>query len=245
MRRLSPSGARERTRPTASTWPCTTWPPSGSPTRSAGSRLIASPGWSAPRPVRASVSGTTSKARLPALLSTTVRQTPATETESPTAELAAVSVPLTTSREPSKAATVPTSRTIPVNMRQRLRLAQVRLQEDVLARGLGMLVEELDRLGELGQRVRPVSREHWRDEQEQLVDEACREERGGEGRPALEQERLDAFGRERAQLLFERPAAQLELGALRQRPAPEGEPPGLPVGSDVTRVEARRVSPHG
>src|SRR2546421_9387001 len=120
-------------RPTASTWPCTTWPPSGSPTRSADSRFTRSSAASPPRAVRDSVSGTTSNARRPSPASTTVRHTPATETESPTATPPAVSGAPTTSREPSKAATVPTSRTMPVNTRQRLRLVQVRLQQHVLA----------------------------------------------------------------------------------------------------------------
>ena len=39
MRRPSPSGSLERTRPTPSTCPCTMWPPSSSPSRSAGSTL--------------------------------------------------------------------------------------------------------------------------------------------------------------------------------------------------------------
>src|SRR3954469_5478277 len=94
-----------------------TWPPSRSPTRSEASRLTGLPGSRRPSAVRASVSGTTSKARGPSA-SITVRQTPATATESPTAALAAVSAAATTSRESSKETTVPSSRTIPVNMRQ-------------------------------------------------------------------------------------------------------------------------------
>ena len=43
MRRPSPSGSLERTRPTPSTCPCTMWPPSSSPRRSAGSTLRSVP----------------------------------------------------------------------------------------------------------------------------------------------------------------------------------------------------------
>ena len=62
---------------------------------------------------RASVSPTTSKASVPFRASTTVRQTPSTETESPTA---GASVDSTTSLPSSNDATRPRSRTIPVNM---------------------------------------------------------------------------------------------------------------------------------
>ena len=53
--------------------------------------------------------------------------------------------------------------------------------------------------------------DHRCDEEHQLVDEAGGEERGRDRRAALEQERLHALGRERAQLVLERAAAQLEL----------------------------------
>src|SRR5581483_9538909 len=185
------------------------WPPSGSPTLTGASRLTRVPSSSRPRAVRVSVSGTTSKARLPFPTSTTVRQTPATATESPTVAPAAVSAAATTSREPSNAATVPTSLTMPVNMRQRLRLVQVRLEENVVARGLDPDVEEVERRAELSEDVRPFAGENRRDEEEQLVHHARGEECGRERGPALEQERLDAVGAERAQLLLQRAVAQL------------------------------------
>src|SRR6476659_7917360 len=222
MRRPSPSGATERTRPTTSTWPCTTWPPSWSPTRRDGSTFTSPPGSRRPSAVRESVSGTTSNASRPSAVSTTVRQTPATATESPTAAPAAVSGAATTSREPSKASTVPSSRTMPVNMRQRLRLAEVRLQKEVVSRGFRAKVEELVWRREVAEQVVPRARENRRDEQQQLVDEAGLEKRRGEGRAAFEQERLDAVRGERLELLLERAAAQLELGSLRQRAAAEG-----------------------
>ena len=91
----------------------------------------------------------------------------------------------------------------------------------------------------------PSPGERRRDEDEQLVDEVGGEERRRERRPALEQQRLHALGGERAQLLLERAGAQLELGALRQRPAAEREPARLARGADVARVEPRRVGAHG
>src|SRR4051794_37734515 len=184
-RRPSPSDVTERTRPTASTWPCTTWPPSGSPTRSDGSTFTGSPGSRLPSAVRDSVSGTASNASRPSSFATTVRQTPATAMESPTAAAAAVSGAATTSREPSNASTMPSSRTMPVNMRPRLRLAQVRLHQEVFSYGLDVTVQKLDRRRQIAEKRRPRAREDGRDEQEQLVDEAGLEERGRESRAAF------------------------------------------------------------
>ena len=97
---------------------------------------------------------------------------------------------------------------------------------------------------ELAEEARPVARQGRRDEDEQLVDEPGLEERRRERRPALEQDRLHALGRERRELLLERPRAQLELGARRQRPAAEREPARLPGDRDISRVEPRRIGPH-
>src|SRR3954471_14027046 len=105
-------------------------------------------------------------------------------------------------------------------------------------------MQKLHRRSQIAEDRRPRAREDGRDEQEQLVDEAGLEERGRESRAAFEQERLDALHRERAQLLLEQAAAQLELGSLRQRPPPEGEPPRLTRGTGVAGVEPRRVGPH-
>ena len=108
MRTPSPSGSTAMTLPVPSTWPCTWWPPSGSPARSAGSTLT--------RPANAftreTVSGTTSKESRPGSTATTVRQTPSIATESPSSAVVADS---TTSLAPSYEATFPTSRTSPVN----------------------------------------------------------------------------------------------------------------------------------
>src|SRR4051794_33063926 len=83
-----------------------------SPARSAGSRLTLDPCSRVPRLVRASVSGTVSKASVPASCATTVRQTPPTETESPISPVTEVS---TTRRPSCIERTVPMSRTRPVN----------------------------------------------------------------------------------------------------------------------------------
>ena len=72
----------------------------------------------------------------------------------------------------------------------------------------------------------------------------CLEERRRERRPALEQDRLHALGRECSELLLERPRAQLEVGVRRQRPPAEGEPARLPGDGDIAGVEPRRIRPH-
>src|SRR5205823_908284 len=108
--------------------------------------------------------------------------------------------------------------------------------EEVVSRGFRAKVEELVRRREVAEQVGPRARKHGRDEEQQLVDEAGLEERSGEGRAAFEQQRLDAVRGERLELLLERPAAQLQLGSLRQRAAAEGEPARLLRGIDVARV---------
>jgi hypothetical protein len=55
-------------------------------------------------------------------------------------------------------------------MRQRLRLVQVRLQEEVFSGRLGAEMEQLERLVEAAEHVRPVARENRRDKEEKLVD---------------------------------------------------------------------------
>ena len=173
--------------------------------------------------------------------STTVRQTPSIAIESPISAAVCAS---TTSLPSSKDATLPTSRTSPVNMTRgygsrryasrRTSSPTCRLDSRVRPSG------SLEALHE----ARPHARQGRRDEQEQLVDESRLQERSGQRRASLEQQRLDALRGERAQLLLERAGAQLELGALRQRPTPEGQPPGLPLRIDVARVESRILEPH-
>src|SRR5579864_493747 len=214
------------------------WPPSGSPARSAGSTLTRSPAASPPSVVRPSVSATTSNAKRLPSCSTTVRQTPSIAIESPSA--ASVSGASTTRREPSKAATLPSSRTMPVNTQGRLRDADVRFEQHVFARRPGGKVRERHRFGQLAEEVRPSARDDRRDEDEQFVDEPRPKERGRECRPALEQKRLHALVRERAQLLAERAASHLEL----RRTVTEREPPRLTNCVDITRIKPWIVGPH-
>jgi len=105
-------------------------------------------------------------------------------------------------------------------------------------------MEELERGRQVAEEARAGARDEGRDEEQQLVDETGLEERRRQRRAAFEQERLDALRGERAQLLPERAAAQLELRFFGQRAAPERESPGLRRGVDVAGVEAGRVRPH-
>jgi hypothetical protein len=70
------------------------------------------------------------------------------------------------------------------------------------------------------------------------------QERRRERRAALEEERLDAVGGERLELVRERAGAELELGVLRERPTPEREAPRLSRHRDAARVQARRIGEH-
>ena len=85
-----------------------------------------------------------------------------------------------------------------------------------------------------------AARHHRRHEQHQLVDEVGLEERGGERWPALEQQRLDALGRERAQLVFER----ARFGSSRSSPSGSGPREktsrrGWPRGVSTSRASSR------
>ena len=174
--------------------------------------------------------------------STTVRQTPSTATESPSS---AGSDASTTSLPSSNESTVPTSRTSPVNMPEAASTARGGTpRAGRPRRPAARQVHEPERGLEPGTSERPVAGERRRDEEQQLVDQPRVEERARERRAALEQQRLDAVGGERAQLLLERTGAQLELRALRERPAPEREPARLPRRLDVARVEPRVLEPH-
>src|SRR3954470_9681829 len=103
---------------------------------------------------------------------------------------------------------------------------------------------ELARGCEVAEQVRAFAAEPGSHEDEQLVDEVAFEERGRERRAALEQQALHALRAERGQLLAQRPRAQLELRALRQRTTADREPPRLPRRLDSARIEPRRVGVH-
>ena len=106
-------------------------------------------------------------------------------------------------------------------------------EEHVVAHLLGGQAAQRERLRERRDRPRALAGKPRCDEHEQLVDEIGREERGRERRPAFEQQRADALVAERAQLVLERPAAQLELRALGQRATAEREPARLRDGADL------------
>ena len=125
----------------------------------------------------------------------------------------------------------------------RLRLAQVRPEEEVVAHLPARQPREGERRIQARGERRALAREGRCDEEEQLVDEAGAEERRRERRSALEQERLDAGGREGGQLVLDcRSPARGPI--LRERPATEREPARLSRGADLLRVEARVLQPH-
>src|SRR6266851_2514485 len=120
----------------ASTWPCTRWPSSKPEAASGSSRLTCAPGFSAPRFVRRSVSGTTSATKIGPDFVTTVKQHPLTATLEPTFRRRAVGACSMPSLFASAITTVPTPLTIPVNIHvpsdqylvaklRRIRLAQL------------------------------------------------------------------------------------------------------------------------
>src|SRR5438552_5379680 len=109
-------GAPVTTLPIPSTWPCTRWPPRRSASRSGRSRLTGSPGRRSARLVRESDSSTTSASHQPSPTSTTVTQHPLAAIESPTFASWVTSVAAKRKRLPSRAASVPSSSTIPVNI---------------------------------------------------------------------------------------------------------------------------------
>src|SRR5665811_2052816 len=117
-------GCRSSTTPTPSTWPCTMWPSRRPVTGTARSRLTRSPGASAPRLLRRRVSGMTSTVKATLVTSVTVTHTPSTAIEAPTPVPSVTVGPRSTSRASvpplSTARTVPTSSTIPVNIRSPL-----------------------------------------------------------------------------------------------------------------------------
>src|SRR5262249_38675687 len=104
-------------------------------------------------------------------------------------------------------------------------LMHVRGQEHVLSDGLGVETAQVEGRLELAEESRAGAGEPRGDEEQQLVDETLGEERRRERRAALEQERLDALGGERLELVADRAGSRLEPRSRRERPAAEGEPP--------------------
>ncbi len=124
----------------------------------------------------------------------TVRQTPAIATESPIVSLGAG-----LDDEPRAVEGRNRSHLThdPREHRPRLRLAQVRLDEDVFARRLRAEVEQFERLRELAEHEGAVTGEDRGDEEEELVDEPGFDERGRDRPAAFEEERLHTVGAER------------------------------------------------
>ena len=114
-RRPPPSSRPPATLPTASTWPCTRCPSSGSPARSGSSRLTRSAGRHSPATDRRRVSPTISARKPPSLMSVAVRHTPDTATEPPGCNPAAVLGAATATPSVSISTMAPISLIRPVN----------------------------------------------------------------------------------------------------------------------------------
>src|SRR3954463_10040764 len=175
------------------------WPPSRSLARSASSRLTRSPSRSSPSDERRSVSAITSAPKRGPHSPTAVRHTPLTATESPSRS-SLVKPDSKLSRAPSvvrsTGATVPRSPTSPVNTSP---LLQPRGDQQVLGHALALERLGAQRIGDVLdalalQRVARVAaaEQQWSEEQPDLVDLPGVEERAGQVRAALQQQRRDA-----------------------------------------------------
>src|SRR4051794_15755822 len=195
--RANPSSRTSRTTPRPSTWPWTMWPPRRSAGRSGSSRLTVLSGSSAPSEERRSVSCITSAPKSsPPHRPTAVRQTPLTAIESPSLSSPA-SGELTLSRTPSRVWstrwTVPRSWTSPVNTSP---LSEPGAHQQIVADGIAVQCERAHGVGdaldpaalERVARLAPAD-DQRREEQARLVDLPGVEERPGEVRAALEQDR--------------------------------------------------------
>src|SRR3954467_6198530 len=210
--RAKPSSRTSRTTPSPSTWPCTMCPPSRSAGRSGSSRLTVLSGSSAPSDERRSVSCITSAPKSsPPHIPTAVRQTPLTAIESPSLSSRA-SGDLTLRRTPSRVwstrCTVPRSWTSPVNTSP---FPQPGAHEQIVPDAVAIQCERAHGVGdaldatalERVARLAPADDER-REGQPPLVDLPGVEERAGEMRPALEQDRRHVAV---AELLEPRPHA--------------------------------------
>src|SRR3954467_39175 len=221
--RANPSSRTSRTTPRPSTWPWTMWPPSRSAGRSGSSRLTVLSGSSAPSDQRRSVSPLTTAPNTapphipPAATSSpppippAVRQTPLTAIESPSLSSRA-SGDLTLRRTPSRVwstrCTVPRSWTSPVNTSP---FPQTGAHEQIVSDAVAIQCERAHGVGdaldatalERVARLAPADDER-REGQPPLVDLPGVEERAGEMRPALEQDRRHVAV---AELLEPRPHA--------------------------------------
>src|SRR3954447_8002572 len=243
-------GVRCRTVPTPSTWPCTMWPPSRVCALTARSRLTGSPAWALPRLLRRRVSPITSVLQVspPSSVRTsvTVRQTPLTEIESPSATSSRTFRARISRRAASdwssRTSRVPTSSTIPVNTSRPLSGHAVRRTPPSVPGGLetdlkvpaqkGDVADlQLQRVGD--RRDSQVAHQGGAGAQQlrcemhhDLVDQPVAEERGGQGGAALEQHPADVAGE---QLVEQRPGggggADVGGGGGRQGPGGPREAP--------------------
>src|SRR4051812_10619736 len=206
-RRAKPSSATPPIAPTPSTCPWTMWPPRRESGFSGSSRLTREPASSSLSEERRSVSFMTSAPKSsPPHRPVAVRQTPLTATLSPS-ESSRASGELMAIRTPSVVAstevTVPRSSTSPVNTSP---LPQARADQHVVGDLLAVERQRMQRLGDLLdpfalQRIARLSAadQQRRKEQPDLVDLAGIEERAGQVRAALEQDRGDAVVAERSE----------------------------------------------
>src|SRR4051812_36519410 len=206
-RRAKPSSATAPMAPTPSTWPWTMWPPRRESGFSGSSRLTREPAASSLSDERRSVSFITSAPKSsPPHRPVAVRQTPLTATLSPSdssrarGELIAMRTP---SVVVSTEVTVPRSSTSPVNTSP---LPQAGADQEVVGDLLAVEGQRAQRLGDLLdalplQRVTGLAAadQQRREEQADLVDLAGVEERAGQVRAALEQDRGHTFVTQRCE----------------------------------------------
>src|SRR5215210_3412230 len=235
--------------PRPSTWPCTTWPPRRSDARSGSSRLTSAPSATSASEDRRSVSRITSAVKRPSAIAVAVRQTPLTETLSPS-PVSGASAVRTAGRTPSAVAStavaVPLSATSPVNIRRLSPLAHPGADQHVVGDPAAL---ERERAGGLGDALDALALERVarrgaadhdrRDEQADLVDLAGVQEGARQVRAALEQDRGHAGGAELHERVLD--AGRLVLAGGDDHVGAGGlEPVGGPAGGGARDHDGQR-----
>src|SRR3954470_11513702 len=214
-------GVRLRTEPTPSTWPCIRWPPRRVCGVTARSRLTGCPAAASARLLRRSVSAMTSVLQTPSDTPVTVRQTPLTAMESPSAtssstRCARIFRTAATACPPaiccSRTTTVPTSSTMPVNTSappvRGLYVSSVPVRPQPHLQVPAQRGDVDDREGQrVADRTNSQVADQGRTGAQQLrgemdhdlVDQAFSQERGGQGGAALEQHSADVAGEQLGQ----------------------------------------------
>ena len=204
---------------------------------------------------RESVSGTAWKTSRSPSTDSAVRQTPSIATEPPIVDARrGAAAPRSRAAMPSVArrrreTTEPTSRTIPVNTSQGysarvLRLADVRLDEDVSPTGRLRQVEQRDRLRQLPEEARPLAREIvGATKSEHLVDEAASRNAVASVGPPSSRSDWTPSARERVRA---RPGsgagAELELRAVGQRARARTRAAAAAATTSTSRASSRGAS---